>query len=120
MPIANQRAGRGISAASAAMRLRAGRIVVAGPARAGHHARRRRQAARCGRMQARAETRRDRLADLSSQVMALMARFSPAAGSRRKGGAMLQDISALTPPVLMCAVVLLAIGAFLRHEMNRK
>jgi hypothetical protein len=32
----------------------------------------------------------------------------------------LQDISALTPPVLMCAVVLLAIGAFLRHEMNRK
>jgi hypothetical protein len=33
---------------------------------------------------------------------------------------MLQDISALTPPVLMCAVVLLAIGAFLRHEMNRK
>ena len=33
---------------------------------------------------------------------------------------MLQDISALTPPVLMCAVVLLAIGAFLRHEMSRK
>ncbi len=33
---------------------------------------------------------------------------------------MLQDISALTPPVLMCAVILLAIGAFLRHEMSRK
>ena len=32
----------------------------------------------------------------------------------------MQDISALTPPLLMCAVVLLAIGAFLRHEMNRK
>jgi hypothetical protein len=32
----------------------------------------------------------------------------------------LRDISALTPPVLMCAVVLLAIGAFLRHEMTRK
>lgn len=32
----------------------------------------------------------------------------------------MQDISALTPPLLMCAVVLLAIGAFLRHEMKRK
>lgn len=32
----------------------------------------------------------------------------------------MQDISALTPPLLMCAAVLLAIGAFLRHEMNRK
>ena len=32
----------------------------------------------------------------------------------------MQDISALAPPLLMCAVVLLAIGAFLRHEMNRK
>jgi len=32
----------------------------------------------------------------------------------------MRDISALTPPLLMCAVVLLAIGAFLRHEMGRK
>ena len=32
----------------------------------------------------------------------------------------MQDISALTPPLLMCAAVLLAIGAFLRHEMSRK
>jgi hypothetical protein len=32
----------------------------------------------------------------------------------------MQDISALTPPLLMLAVVLLAIGAFLRHEMGRK
>ena len=26
----------------------------------------------------------------------------------------------LTPPLLMCAVVLIAVGAFLRHEMGRK
>jgi len=32
----------------------------------------------------------------------------------------LQDLSALTPPLLMCAVVLFAVGAFLRHEMRRK
>jgi hypothetical protein len=32
----------------------------------------------------------------------------------------MQDISALTPPLLMLAVILLAIGAFLRHEMGRK
>jgi len=32
----------------------------------------------------------------------------------------MRDISALTPPLLMCAVILVAIGAFLRHEMNRK
>jgi hypothetical protein len=31
----------------------------------------------------------------------------------------MQDLSALTPPLLMCAVVVLAIVAFLRHEMNR-
>jgi hypothetical protein len=32
----------------------------------------------------------------------------------------MQDLSALTPPLLMCAVVLFAVGAFLRHEMRRK
>jgi len=32
----------------------------------------------------------------------------------------MQDISVLTPPLLMCAAVLFAVGAFLRHEMNRK
>lgn len=32
----------------------------------------------------------------------------------------MRDISALTPPLLMLAVILLAIGAFLRHEMRRK
>ncbi len=32
----------------------------------------------------------------------------------------MQDISALTPPLLMCAAVLFAVGAFLRHEMRRK
>ncbi len=31
----------------------------------------------------------------------------------------MQDLSALTPPLLMCAVVVIAIVAFLRHEMNR-
>jgi hypothetical protein len=31
----------------------------------------------------------------------------------------MQDISALTPPLLMCAAVLVAIGLFLRHEMGR-
>jgi hypothetical protein len=30
-----------------------------------------------------------------------------------------QDLSVLTPPLLMCAVVIIAIVAFLRHEMNR-
>jgi hypothetical protein len=32
----------------------------------------------------------------------------------------MQDMAALAPPLLMLAVVLLAIGAFLRHEMGRK
>jgi hypothetical protein len=32
----------------------------------------------------------------------------------------MQDLSVLTPPLLMCAVVLFAVGAFLRHEMRRK
>ncbi len=31
----------------------------------------------------------------------------------------MQDLSALTPPLLMCAVVIIAIVAFLRHEMGR-
>jgi hypothetical protein len=31
----------------------------------------------------------------------------------------MQDISVLTPPLLMCAAVLVAIGLFLRHEMRR-
>lgn len=31
----------------------------------------------------------------------------------------MQDLSALTPPLLMCAAVVVAIVAFLRHEMNR-
>jgi hypothetical protein len=32
----------------------------------------------------------------------------------------MQDLSALTPPLLMCAAVLIAIVAFLRHEMGKK
>lgn len=32
----------------------------------------------------------------------------------------MKDLSALTPPLLTCAVVLFAIGAFLRHEMGRQ
>jgi hypothetical protein len=31
----------------------------------------------------------------------------------------MQDLSVLTPPLLMCAAVLVAIGLFLRHEMRR-
>lgn len=31
----------------------------------------------------------------------------------------MQDLSALTPPLLVCAVVIIAIVAFLRHEMSR-
>jgi hypothetical protein len=31
----------------------------------------------------------------------------------------MQDLAALTPPLLVCAVVVIAIVAFLRHEMNR-
>jgi hypothetical protein len=33
---------------------------------------------------------------------------------------MMQDLSALTPPLLMGLAVLVAIGAFLRHEIGRK
>ena len=32
----------------------------------------------------------------------------------------MQDLSVLTPPLLMAAVVVLAIVAFLRHEMGRR
>jgi len=31
----------------------------------------------------------------------------------------MQALSALTPPLLVCAVVIIAIVAFLRHEMRR-
>ena len=31
----------------------------------------------------------------------------------------MQALSALTPPILVCAVVIIAIVAFLRHEMRR-
>lgn len=32
----------------------------------------------------------------------------------------MQDLAVLTPPLLMCAAVLFAVGAFLRHEMGKK
>ena len=32
---------------------------------------------------------------------------------------MLNDLAALTPPFLVCAAFLIAVGAFLRHEMRR-
>jgi hypothetical protein len=38
----------------------------------------------------------------------------------RREGIPVQALSALTPPLLMCAVVLIAIVAFLRHEMGKK
>lgn len=31
----------------------------------------------------------------------------------------LNDLAVLTPPVLVCAAFLIAVGAFLRHEMGR-
>jgi len=31
---------------------------------------------------------------------------------------MLQDLTVLTPPLLMCAAFLVAVAAFLRHEMG--
>jgi hypothetical protein len=31
----------------------------------------------------------------------------------------MNDLTALTPPILMCAVVIVAIAAFVRHEMRR-
>jgi hypothetical protein len=31
---------------------------------------------------------------------------------------MLSDLTVLTPPLLMCAAFLFAVGAFLRHEMR--
>jgi hypothetical protein len=37
-----------------------------------------------------------------------------------RGVVPLQDLSALTPPLLICAVVLIAIVAFLRHELGKK
>jgi hypothetical protein len=42
------------------------------------------------------------------------------ASSFRKGAALVQVLSVLTPPLLMCAAVLFAVGAFLRHEMRKK
>jgi hypothetical protein len=42
------------------------------------------------------------------------------APSSWKGAALVQDLSVLTPPLLMCAAVLFAVGAFLRHEMSKK
>lgn len=32
----------------------------------------------------------------------------------------MQDLSVLTPPLLMAAVVIIAVIAFLRHEMGKK
>lgn len=32
---------------------------------------------------------------------------------------MLNDLAALTPPFVVCVAVLIAVGAFLRHEMRR-
>ena len=32
---------------------------------------------------------------------------------------MLTDLAALTPPLLVAAAVLIAVGAFVRHEMRR-
>ena len=32
---------------------------------------------------------------------------------------MLNDLAALTPPFVVCAVILIAVGTFLRHEMRR-
>jgi len=32
---------------------------------------------------------------------------------------MLNDLAALTPPFLVCVAFLVAVGAFLRHEMRR-
>lgn len=32
---------------------------------------------------------------------------------------MLSDLAALTPPFVVCAAFLIAVGAFLRHEMRR-
>lgn len=39
--------------------------------------------------------------------------------SRRKGQRLMKDLTVLTPPLLICAVVIIAIVAFLRHEMGR-
>ena len=33
---------------------------------------------------------------------------------------MLGDLAALTPPLVVCAALLIAIGAFLRHEMGAR
>jgi hypothetical protein len=35
-----------------------------------------------------------------------------------KGGLVLADVAALTPPLLVCAAFLIAVWAFLRHEMR--
>jgi hypothetical protein len=35
-----------------------------------------------------------------------------------KGGSVLGDLVALTPPLLVCAAFLIAVWAFLRHEMR--
>ena len=35
-----------------------------------------------------------------------------------KGGPVLADLAALTPPLLVCVAFLIAVWAFLRHEMR--
>ncbi|HTP17778.1 MAG TPA: hypothetical protein VMK13_18345 [Streptosporangiaceae bacterium] len=41
-------------------------------------------------------------------------------GGREGGGLTLKDLTVLTPPLLVCLAFLIAVGAFLRHEMAAK
>jgi hypothetical protein len=43
----------------------------------------------------------------------------PDLAERGRVNGLMQDLAALTPPLLVCAVVVIAIVAFLRHEMRR-
>ena len=48
----------------------------------------------------------------------LRSRAALGASSRQEATDVLSDLTALTPPALMAAAFLVALGAFLRHEMR--
>jgi hypothetical protein len=54
----------------------------------------------------------------NTKEAAARARRGLTSGLHEGGCAVLADLAALTPPLVVCAASLIAIGAFLRHEMG--
>jgi hypothetical protein len=61
---------------------------------------------------------RDNTKEALSQRAAGVSRGSLASDLPEGGRAVLGDLAALTPPLVVCAACTIAIGAFLRHEMS--